>query len=132
MIELAQPPTLPAAREKGVSLWPTFFGALRAIWLFTWKSRLTWRRLPMALVNLLILPVLVYITTQSPEKWSRQHAVMLGNPKVEVSELLGRLRRARVQAQPDQTRMAILTEAPRKTPAGPSRGTSGPDLADRA
>lgn len=55
-------PAPPVAREKTVSLRPTFFGALRGVWLFTWKSQLTWRRVPILLISLLALPLLVYIS----------------------------------------------------------------------
>jgi len=59
---------------------PSFVRTLRGVWLFTWKSQLTWRRVPAALLRLLVLPLLVYITTLSTESWSTRHP-LLGDPE---------------------------------------------------
>ncbi len=40
-------------RQKSLTLIPTFLGALRGIWLFTWKAQFTWRRSGMILAGLL-------------------------------------------------------------------------------
>jgi ABC-type transport system involved in multi-copper enzyme maturation permease subunit len=55
---------------------PSFVGALRGVWLFTWRSQLTWRRVPGALARLLVLPFLIFITTLSADSWSARHSVL--------------------------------------------------------
>jgi ABC-type transport system involved in multi-copper enzyme maturation permease subunit len=68
---LAVPPTI---RPENVPTAPSFLGALRGIWLLTWKSQVAWRRLPGRILTLLALPLLVFITTQTPEAWARHHS----------------------------------------------------------
>jgi hypothetical protein len=101
MTELAQSPAAPVAASHEAALLPTFLGALRGVWLFTWRSQLTWRRLPLGMVMLLILPVLVYLTTASPQKWSQRHS-MLGSPLGQLNELSRRLNRAELPLQSEQ------------------------------
>jgi hypothetical protein len=48
--------------KSAVPFEPGVWAAWRGLWLFTWKSRLTWRRLPMHLGLLLVLPALVWLT----------------------------------------------------------------------
>lgn len=101
MIEVA-PEQMPATKEKaGDELNPTFLGALRGIWLFTWRSRLTWRRMPSALLILLILPVLIYLTTRSPASWL-QHHPLFGSPVRPVQIFRGQLKVAQMPLQPQQ------------------------------
>jgi ABC-2 family transporter protein len=91
-----------------MQLHPTFFGALRGFWLFTWRTHLTLRRLPMALLNLLLLPVLVYLTTPSPQKWAARFA-WHGNPGWEFNNFSKRLKRMADRenpARPDESREA--------------------------
>src|ERR1041384_2195414 len=83
-------------REKIAARRPGFFKALRGVWLFTWKSQLTLRRLPMGLLSLLALPVLVYITTFTTAKWARRFN-WVGNPVHSVEDILPRSRGARNQ-----------------------------------
>jgi hypothetical protein len=90
-----------ATPEKKVRLNPTFPGALRGIWLFTWRSHLTWGRLPITLITLLAVPVLVYLTTWSLEGWSRRQALM-GNSFVKVNEFSRRLSRSGTPLSPEQ------------------------------
>ncbi len=101
MIEVAPEQTSATAEKTGESLRPTLLGALRGIWLFTWKSRLTWRRTPSALLILLILPVLIYLTTRSPESWL-QHHPLLGSPVRPVQIFRGQLKVAQMPLQPQQ------------------------------
>lgn len=68
------------------SLTPTFLGALRGMWAFTWKANFNWTRISATLLALLVLPTLVYLTTPSQEKWSRQNSI-LGRPANRVQEL---------------------------------------------
>ena len=76
--EVTELPAPPDAREKAVSLRPTFFGALRGVWLFTWKSQLTWKRVPILLISLLALPLLVYATI-SPRGSRDSGSLFVGN-----------------------------------------------------
>jgi ABC-type transport system involved in multi-copper enzyme maturation permease subunit len=46
----------------GAQAQPGAAGALRGLWLMTWRSQLTLRQLPMRLATLLVLPFLVYIS----------------------------------------------------------------------
>ena len=62
-VPAATPPLLPP-REKTVVLQPGFLRAWQGIWLFTWKSQFTWRRLPGLLVTLLAIPLLACFTIE--------------------------------------------------------------------
>src|SRR5262245_31913622 len=97
--------------EGNASLKPTFLGALRGVWLFTWRSRLTWRRMPAAILLLLILPALVYLTMSSPEGWSRRHP-LLGSPVPPVKALARKMRQAQMPLEAQQNRdvMAIFAD----------------------
>jgi hypothetical protein len=90
-----------APRARSVQVKPAFLQALRGIWLFTWKPQLAWGRLAVTLLTLAVLPVLVYLTTSSPQGWSRQHT-LLGPPSNKVNEFAGRLARAEVPMTPQQ------------------------------
>ncbi len=103
MTALEPPDTLPIATEKAIRLRPGFLSATRGIWLFTWRSRLTLRRLPIHLFTLLILPSLIFLTTSSQRAWSQRHT-LLGNPAMEVNQFVRRLSRTDVKLQPEQTR----------------------------
>src|ERR1051326_3997843 len=95
------PPPLPLAREKHLSAQPTFFRGLRGIWSLTWKSQLTWQRLPLIVLTLLALPVLVYITTLSAQAWSQRHT-WAGDATAQVRDFSRRLGRSGRRLQPDQ------------------------------
>ncbi len=73
MTDVKPPPVIPFFQTGKVDLRPGFLSALRGIWLLTWRSQLTWRRLPGRLLMLLALPFLVYLTTQSLEGWALRH-----------------------------------------------------------
>lgn len=74
MTDIKPPPLIaPFLDTEKLAVRPGFLGALRGIWLLTWKSQFTWRRLPGRLFTLLVLPFLVYITTQSPKAWAVRH-----------------------------------------------------------
>src|ERR1051326_3985049 len=93
----------PTKTSSTVALQPTFIGALRGLWLFTWRSRLTWRRLPNLLLGLFVLPVLVYVTTLTIQSWSRrQSSSPIGDPSAEVAELIRRLTRPKQPLRPEQ------------------------------
>lgn len=91
----------PSEREKGLRFHPTFLGALRGIWLFTWRPQLAWRRLPLLAVGLLALPTVIYLTTFAPGTWSQRHSFM-GNPAMPVNELARRLARPNLRLKPEQ------------------------------
>jgi hypothetical protein len=111
MIEAPPIPTAAKKPANSTNLNPTFPGALRGIWLFTWRSRLSWRRTPAALLMLLILPALVYLTMSSAEKWSQRHP-LLGSPVPQVKAFGRKLRQAKVPFEAQQNRdvMAIFNE----------------------
>jgi hypothetical protein len=90
---------------------PTFISALRGLWLFTWKPQLTWRRVPVILLTLLVLPVLVVMTTAPREVWSRNYS-LLGHPPGQVKEFNRRLVRAHLSLKPEQQAQLqrVLTE----------------------
>ena len=94
----APPPAVPRAR---LALRPSFFGALRGLWLLTWRSQLTWRQAPMLVAGLLALPVLIYITTPTSEAWSRRHSLFAA-PQRQLDEFARRLRAARLPLQSEQ------------------------------
>jgi hypothetical protein len=102
-------------RAKTMQLHPTFFGALRGIWLFTWRTHLTWRRLPMTVLNLLLLPVLVYLTTPSPQRWAARFA-WRGNPGWEFNTFSKRLKRMADREKPGSA-----------NESGETRGAGGRD-----
>jgi ABC-2 type transport system permease protein len=85
---------------------PAFLGALRGIWLFTWKPQLTWRRLPLSVLVLLVLPALVYLTTFSTRRWEGRHG-SLGDPAGQVQSFASRLARAKLPLRPEQTSQLI-------------------------
>jgi hypothetical protein len=91
---------------------PGLAGALRGIWLMTWRSQLTLRKLPAQLGTLFVLPFLVYITMVSPETWAKRH-VSLGDSDAELNNFLGRLRREKIPIDPKVTEdlQRILSEA---------------------
>jgi ABC-type transport system involved in multi-copper enzyme maturation permease subunit len=80
---------------------PTFLLALRGIWLFTWANEFNWRRLPVRMISLLVLPFLVYITTPSPEAWSITNT-LLGDPVQQLNSFSSRLIRSKIPLQPEQ------------------------------
>ena len=101
MIDSLNSPSAAVGCEKIVRVKPTFPGALRGIWLFTWRSQLTSGRLPFTILALLVLPVLVYLTTSSLEGWARRQA-LLGNSSVKVNDLSRRLTRSGSPLTPEQ------------------------------
>ncbi len=102
MTALEPPDTLPVAAEKTPRSEPGFLPAVRGIWLFTWRSQLTLRRLPIQLFTLLILPALILLTTSSQRSWSQRHT-LLGNPGMEVNQFILSSSRADIRLKPEQT-----------------------------
>jgi hypothetical protein len=90
---------------------PGFVAVLRGIWLFTWRSQLILRKVPGKLGALLVLPVLVYITIISPDKWAKRN-VSLGDPGNVLRSFSHRLERERIAFQPATSEALgrVLTE----------------------
>ena len=97
--EVTPPHLLPSG--KALTLRPSFLRAWSGIWLLTWRTGLSWRRLPVALLGLLALPLLVYLTTASPRAWALRHPV-LGNAPQQLNNFSRRLTRAQLVLQPEQ------------------------------
>jgi hypothetical protein len=62
-------PTLPT--QERIVLEPGFRRAWRGLWSLLWRSRLTWRRVPLFLVILFLVPVLTYVTIEPMQKLGR-------------------------------------------------------------
>jgi ABC-2 family transporter protein len=84
---------------------PGFSGVFSGIWLMTWRSQLTLRKLPSQLGILLVLPILIYISIKSPEAWARRH-ISMGDPDEALHSFTRRLNRARIPFPPE-TREAL-------------------------
>ena len=97
---------------KTLRLEPTFFGALRGVWLFTWRTQVAWRKFSLALLGLFALPLLIYLTTASPEAWIRNHQLSMGEPSAYLNNFSRRLVRARLPLQKEQrdALLKIITE----------------------
>lgn len=98
------PPLLNARPDISRSV-PTWMGLLRGIWLMTWRSQVTLRRLPWQVGMLLLLPLLVYITMYSQGEWAGRN-VYMGDSFQEVARLTHRLKRAGIPF--DQNTRATL------------------------
>jgi hypothetical protein len=97
-------PTPPAAPGKTLRLRPAFFGAWSAIWLFTWKSQLTWRRMQWMPVLLLVLPFLVWKTVDSPRTWTRtRNSLPMGNPTNQLRQVIWQMARRGFPLRAEQT-----------------------------
>jgi hypothetical protein len=93
------PPVL-SSRVAGTRRQPGFMGALRGVWLMTWRSQFIPRKLPGQLGTLLVLPILVYITMVSPKTWV-QRRVSLGDPGKVLGTFTHRLERERIPFKPE-------------------------------
>jgi ABC-2 type transport system permease protein len=83
---------------------PSFLRAFRGLWLFTWRTQLSWGRLPMKAFGLVVLPALIYLTTLTAQKWAERYSPF-GNPALQVSMLSRRFERAGVPFRPDQRKL---------------------------
>jgi hypothetical protein len=125
MTTAVTPPPLPAKPEP-IVLRPGWWGALRAIWLFTWRPQLTWSRLPVQFLSLIALPALVWLTIPSPTGWSQRHTGLV-NPGQKVNELARRLARSGLQLRPEQQSQLyqIFTEESARLDRSPAQLQSG-------
>jgi len=103
--EIELPPPVPKEAQP-VEIRPSWQGALRGIWLFTWRSQLVWRRLPVQLLMLVILPVLVFLTVPSPRAWSERHARLI-NADQQTIKFAARLARSKLKLSDDQLRQLL-------------------------
>jgi hypothetical protein len=128
----ASPPPSPAVRPRLPRPNPGFLGALRGIWLFTWKPQTAWRRLPLLLVGLLVLPALVYLTTP-PARGGRRYDSALGPPALPVSRFSRQLQRAEVPLSTEQRSqlLVIFSEEFARPEMAPAEGQSAEAGASR-
>jgi len=84
---------------------PSFLRAWGAIWLFTWKSLLTWRRLRLMAALLLVLPFLVWKTVDSPQTWTAgRNSLPLGDSTRQLRRTAGRMATWSVPLSPEQSK----------------------------
>ncbi len=116
--------------QKTLALQPSFASALRGVWSLTWRSQITFSKLWNALIGLLALPVLIYLTTSSPDAWKAKHRLNMGVPGAHANAITKRLARAQLPIDKDQRAAltAIIAEeflkaeqAALKDPAEPSK-----------
>jgi len=82
----------------------SFFRAWSAIWLFTWKSQLSWRRLQWMVPLLFLLPFLVWKTVDTPQTWAAgKNSLPLGNSTNQLRRAAGRMAMRSVPLKPDQS-----------------------------
>jgi len=87
----AAPPVAPGNTTR---LRPAFFRAWGAIWLLTWKSQWTWRRMRWMPVLLLVLPFLVWKTVDSPQEWSAtSNSLPLGDSTNQLRQVFRQMAR---------------------------------------
>lgn len=87
------PPVIAAQPGQPGAPTPDFWRALRGVWLFTWKSQMTWQRLAVGLLTLLALPALILITTSTPHAWA-QRQLWPSNPVAQVDSFARRVARS--------------------------------------
>src|SRR5262245_35715836 len=111
---------------------PSFWRALQGAWLLHFKSRFSWRRMPILLASLLILPVLIYATTSSRQGWTSRQS-WLGQPLADVLAFNSRLARDQHQLRPEQSAQIsqIFREEYARTEAALGEIQSGEDAAQQ-
>ena len=126
------PPPLPVVAPKPPRPDPSFAGAWRGIWLFTWRPQLAWRHLPILLVGLLAVPALVYLTTPSQQA-SPKHESPLGDPTMLVNRFARQSERARAPLSDEQRNQlhGIFSEEFARWDAGPVEGQPADTAAAR-
>jgi len=82
----------------------SFLRAWGAIWLFTWKSQLSWRRLKWMLPVLLILPFLVWKTVDTPQAWAAsKNTLPLGDSTNQLRQTARRMAMMSMRLAPEQS-----------------------------
>ena len=121
------PPPLPPPQSKP-RVAPSFLKACRGVWLFTWRTQLTWRRVPVLLLSLLIVPFLIWATVRSPRNWTQRN-LPLGEPIWQINNFARRLGRAQIPVlKPDQrTNLIEMMNQEYLRTQDEARATSGPE-----
>ena len=81
----------PLRRDLLPPIEPAFGKIVRGLWLFTWRSKLSWRRVPLLLTGMLVLPLLYYLSSmldREPAGW-RQFGNASGRFRSFAHELSG-------------------------------------------
>jgi ABC-type transport system involved in multi-copper enzyme maturation permease subunit len=98
---------------------PGFFRAFRGLWSLTWRSRLTWRRAPLLLLALLVVPALTYFTIEPMQKlggrsdWRQQPRQLVREFRSEAGDLSGVNRSQLVQIiTEEQNRVSLALPDP--------------------
>src|ERR1017187_3122946 len=123
------PPPRPLPPRGSLRLAPSFLRALRGVWLFTWRPQVSWRRVPLMLVWLLVLPFLIWVTVHSPRTWTRAN-LPLGEPSYQVNRFSRRLtNRARLASlsQDQISRLVGIMREEFDRAQNDSRSASGPE-----
>lgn len=96
-------PTRTTGRAPGETrVWePAFLGALRGMWLFTWKSQLRWQPVSVALLMLVVLPLLIYFTVLSPKTWVQDNP-LLGDTATRLEGFARRLAERNIGLRSEQ------------------------------
>lgn len=120
-------PPLPPPRSKP-RIAPSFFKAWRGLWLFTWRTQLTWRRAPLMLITLLVVPFLIWATVRAPQNW-HQRRLPLGDPRWQISGFSHRLARSQTEAlKPEQnTNLIQIMDQEYARAQEEARAASGPE-----
>src|SRR4030095_203382 len=88
----ATAPSPPPPLPERVVLEPGFGRAAQGLWSLLWRSRLTWRRSPVLLASLLLIPTLTYITIEPMQMlgrydWRQRPREVLGEFRGEAGDL---------------------------------------------
>jgi len=121
------PPPAPPQWERP-RLTPSLLGAWRGIWLFTWRTQLTWRRAPLLLIWLLILPFLIWATVHSPQTWNRT-GLPLGDPNRQMYGFARRLARAQlpILKAEERSQLTEMMAGEYRRTLNDARSASGPE-----
>ncbi len=119
MSDESSSPGTSITHKRSIQLAPTFVKALWGVWSLTWKGQMTWRRFFSVALGMLVIPVMILITTRSPESWERRHRPQMKDPSNYLNLLSSRLERSGQSLDPAQRQavQVILTEEFRRTEA---------------
>lgn len=93
----------PTVRGQKPHLQPGLVAAWGAIWLFTWKGQLTWLRTLRTLARLMALPLLFLLVVRSPQHWSPQGELRLGDLTDQMNRVIRRMMRSGIALNTNQT-----------------------------
>lgn len=102
----AAPPVIASGPPRGALVAaPGFLAALRGVWLLTWRRHFTARSLGWALLAMLGLPFVVYVSAVSHQSVVHQ---ILGYPEADANRLFFRLNRLGPLAPQDRTNLLAI------------------------